>query len=371
MAQALSEVGITGPLADVLTAAASTAAGAVAGGVGGAAAAGNEVANNYLNHKRPSMLRLSEKERYESAYIACDNGDSNACQEKESLAKISLIRDKNLFEACSVGNSDYCIQQVKDAVSMGNVVFTDGKIVYANSLEYGPIRYLNVATIGDVKTLNSFHEQLAKSTSEAIILEAGNQAIGLVFKGAGLISTEIARKWEISKILTAEGIAPSALGNISSQKITQSGLSATLNESEMLALKGIDALNKDAASILRESIADQYFKRNGFVALNGKCGVNCFDGVYIKGNQVVLSEVKPLASNNTIKLSDNLKSPNNIGVQMTDTWITTRVAELRSTGDAAKILAADTIERAMFDGRLVKIVSGVNENGMTFVKLVK
>ncbi|WP_208649242.1 hypothetical protein [Xanthomonas vasicola] len=50
VAEALRNAGVTGPLADALTGLASTAVGAVAGGASGAATAGNEVANNYLNH---------------------------------------------------------------------------------------------------------------------------------------------------------------------------------------------------------------------------------------------------------------------------------------------------------------------------------
>ncbi|WP_370678465.1 hemagglutinin repeat-containing protein [Comamonas sp. GB3 AK4-5] len=370
VADALSQAGITGTLADVLTATASTAAGAVAGGTSGAAAAGNEVVNNYLNHNRPSMLRLSEKERYENAYEACSKGDPAGCKEKESLAQLSLTRDRDLAQACGNGNSDYCHQKAKEAILMGNIVIgATGSFVYANSLEYGPIRYLNTETIGEVASLNSFHEKLAKSTSEAILLEMGNQVVAGALKGAELISLAVARQWEASKILTAEGVFTSAAGNISAQKITQSGVPAFLNESEILSLRTINNLDKDAGGALREVVADQYFKRNGFTALNGKCGVNCFDGVYIRGDQVVINEVKPLSSKNTIKLNDNAKSSNNIDVQMSDNWIASRVVELRASGDSAKIFAADTIEKAMMEGKLVKIVSGVNENGMTFVKL--
>ncbi|WP_241094269.1 hemagglutinin repeat-containing protein [Xanthomonas bonasiae] len=50
VAAVLRDAGVTGPLADTLTALASTAAGAMAGGEAGAATASNEVVNNYLSH---------------------------------------------------------------------------------------------------------------------------------------------------------------------------------------------------------------------------------------------------------------------------------------------------------------------------------
>jgi filamentous hemagglutinin len=50
VAEVLRDAGVTGPLADALTALASTAAGAMTGGTSGAATASNEVANNYLSH---------------------------------------------------------------------------------------------------------------------------------------------------------------------------------------------------------------------------------------------------------------------------------------------------------------------------------
>ena len=50
VSQLLSNAGIKGPLADTLTALASTAAGAAVGGVAGASAAQNEVVNNCLDH---------------------------------------------------------------------------------------------------------------------------------------------------------------------------------------------------------------------------------------------------------------------------------------------------------------------------------
>nr|WP_230956503.1 hemagglutinin repeat-containing protein [Xanthomonas translucens] len=61
VALVLRDAGVTGPLADALTALASTAAGAMTGGTSGAATASNEVANNYLSHEEAARKALLEK----------------------------------------------------------------------------------------------------------------------------------------------------------------------------------------------------------------------------------------------------------------------------------------------------------------------
>ena len=54
----------------------------------------------------------------------------------------------------------------------------------------------------------------------------------------------------------------------------------------------------------REFVAQNYFMRNGYTPLEGKCGSgNCFDGVYLKDGKVYVVEVKPLNANGSIKLS--------------------------------------------------------------------
>ena len=78
VAEQLKQAGIDGPLAMAITAAASTAVGATVGGAPGAAAALNEVGNNYLDHRRPNRMQLSEKERYENAVAGCDAGAMHA-----------------------------------------------------------------------------------------------------------------------------------------------------------------------------------------------------------------------------------------------------------------------------------------------------
>lgn len=94
MAHALNEAGITGPLADVLTAAASTAAGAAAGGVSGAAAAGNEVENNYLRHAERLALTNAQKACFADAA-------SDACGTVVALQVKDQLSDKLLSNAAA------------------------------------------------------------------------------------------------------------------------------------------------------------------------------------------------------------------------------------------------------------------------------
>ena len=111
-----------------------------------------------------------------------------------------------------------------------------------------------------------------------------------------------------------------------------------------------------------------YFERNGFKALDGKCGSNCFDGVYIKGDQVIVNEVKPLQANGSIKLSP--RNPDTgLPTQMTDSWIKTRTDQLLKSGDPAKIQTGNLILQASRSGNLTTLVSGVNSNGMVIMKV--
>lgn len=138
---------------------------------------------------------------------------------------------------------------------------------------------------------------------------------------------------------------------------------------EQTAISAIDKQGSvQAQGTLREIVADNYFQRNGYQVLDGKCGSgNCFDGVYIKGNTVYVNEVKPLNADGTIKLSG---PSGNQQTQMSKKWVVDAVARLKEGTPAQKEVAA-TIQKAMDagSGSLVRVVTGVNSNGMTIVKL--
>ena len=174
-ADALRSAGVDGPLATTITALAGTAAGALAGGTAGAAAGFNEVVNNYLNHVRPSMLRLSEKERYDKAAVACSSGDKSSCGTRDELAALSAQRDRDLQQACGAQSSRAaCDVQVNQAKEMGNIVsgtYSQGAVAYTSDAQ-SPTRALRSSTIGAINDVRpgTFHGQVSKSTAEALLL---------------------------------------------------------------------------------------------------------------------------------------------------------------------------------------------------------
>ncbi|TXI97791.1 MAG: hypothetical protein E6Q31_10125 [Aquabacterium sp.] len=147
------------------------------------------------------------------------------------------------------------------------------------------------------------------------------------------------------------------------------GTPAGLNAAEVDALSKLDSLDSTKAGELRETVSNSYFDRNGFASLDGKCGAgNCFDGVYIKGNQVIINEVKPLQANGSIKLSGGNKSTD-LKTQMSDEWIKSRIDQLLKSGDPAKVQTGNLILQSSRSGNLTTVVSGVNRNGMVIVKV--
>jgi filamentous hemagglutinin family protein len=145
-------------------------------GIGGTAG-GNAAEHNYLNHRRPNMLRLSEVEQYERAARECAGGDASACGRRDALADLSRQRDRELQSACGGATPTLCNSKIAEARSMGNAVHgsdvgANGQLVWANSPKAGFA--LNVATAGEAQPpaalRQNFHVQLAQSTSEGVFL---------------------------------------------------------------------------------------------------------------------------------------------------------------------------------------------------------
>ena len=89
---------------------------------------------------------------------------------------------------------------------MGNVVYgTQGGLVYANS---PTSTSLNTSTVGPVTRPDNFQETVARSTSEAIALEIGNQALGALIgvgvKGAAATSSAVSNFFVSQGISVAE-----------------------------------------------------------------------------------------------------------------------------------------------------------------------
>lgn len=234
VADALAEAGVDGPLATALTAIASTAAGAAVGGAVGAGTALNEVANNYLDHRKPNAAALSEKEIYERASEACRGGNDQSCRTQQELATLSAQRDALLAQACAGGPTRECQGLVAEARAMGNVVWGQySQLVWANS----PNKTfpLNVATIGPGQLSatyeNTWHYQQAASLSEAGALVAPGAAgakiiggmstagfgLGAGFDAAGQYAQKGNVRWEqsgVAGVSGAIGLSVAARGNL-------------------------------------------------------------------------------------------------------------------------------------------------------------
>ena len=105
VANALNEAGVQGPLADLITAAASTTVGAGVGGAAGATAAYNEVQNNFLTH-----AEASRRLKLQGEVLACS--DAACRQDKQSeidrLNRLDLWRDQQIDQACNSPSSAAC-----------------------------------------------------------------------------------------------------------------------------------------------------------------------------------------------------------------------------------------------------------------------
>jgi filamentous hemagglutinin len=177
--------------------------------------------------------------------------------------------------------------------------------------------------------------------------------------------------WGALDVALAGKVGTSVGGNISTQQVTREGLVATLNANERAELAKLSTLSDTAKQgALAENVTNGYMARNGFTQLEGKCGSNnCFDGVFVKGDTVYVLETKPLQANGSIKLDNSTGF-----VQLDKDWIEYSASRLASTNDPAKQQTAALIQKALDPSsnlKLVKIVAGVNENGVTLVKLAK
>ncbi|MBB1630552.1 hypothetical protein [Cupriavidus sp. UME77] len=184
------------------------------------------------------------------------------------------------------------------------------------------------------------------------------------------VAGTVTRVVESLDVALAGRVGASASGNISARQITEEGMSVRLTLADRSLLSQLDKLaSTGLQGEAREYVANNYFVRNGFKPLEGKCGSgNCFDGVYIKGDMVYVNEVKPLGADNSIKLSGkNLAT--NLAPQMSDQWIAGAIKRLEGSGNADAISTAKILKYAIDNNRLTKMVTGVNKNGMTVVKI--
>jgi hypothetical protein len=155
----------------------------------GQATAQNAVTNNYLNHKPACVGCLSEAQQYENADAECAKGVQAACDRKIALVNISKERDKNLDDACKGSSPNECARLAQQARDYGNqvTVYASGGATATSSTLFA----LNPGTIGVPSNPRdgTFHDTVSRSTSEAILVEGGNQLLGTGLAGASKLLT--------------------------------------------------------------------------------------------------------------------------------------------------------------------------------------
>ncbi|MCH7344727.1 hemagglutinin repeat-containing protein [Pelomonas sp. CA6] len=399
-------------LAKLVTGAGAGLVGGALGGTAGAVVGANADFNNRQLH--PQERNLIEKLAKDKAARACKPGDTDCVTSQtrfwtDTLERVAngLVDDKanaenmaylaQLAKASSDPNSEGArglLQNYVDALKtaqgmltpyMGRTVTVNGQTATADG---SPQTYFSATaaqkadpygnyflgskpdSIAPLKNLRDEErvERLgalngaAKPdyTAEELLLggKVAEKAIGVAGK---LLGSE-------SDVALAGTVEASRGGNISASKVTNEGMPAKLTQAEANLLKQLDTLpTTQAQGTLREYVADNYYLRNGYTSLDGKCGSNCFDGVYLKDGKLFINEVKPLNADGSIKLSG---PSGTLPTQMDRAWIESRAKEL-ANGTPSQREVGNLILKAMEPGGggVTPIVTGVNSSGITVVKL--
>ncbi|UVT02203.1 contact-dependent inhibition toxin BcpA [Burkholderia glumae] len=408
-----AQASVRNALNEIVATAGGAAAGAVAGGgsSGALAGAGSAINNELYNRQlHVEEVKVVEKLAKEKAQAVC-HGDAGCVASattywtdlleraakgmvddtanKENMAYLQTLiqtADNPTSEGAMGGLSSYLtnLQTAQDMLSQymgkpilvrGSPLISDGsaQTYFSATPEQRSDQYLNSvlgslpgsiapgASQRDQDRLSKFATQNGSVKPDYTIEET---VIGGILTNK--IASAVARAGESIDVWLAGSVNPTGKGFISTGKVTMESMPLKLNTAEQGVLSQLDQLpSKDLQGQAREYVANNYFVRNGFTPLDGKCGVNCFDGVYIKGDTVYINEVKPLNANGSVQLNGPSGS---LPTQMTDGWVDSAVARLRS-GDANQRATADLIQKAIDSGKLVKIVTGVNSNGATLVKI--
>ncbi|WP_186079155.1 contact-dependent inhibition toxin BcpA [Burkholderia gladioli] len=403
-------------LNEIVATAGGAAAGALAGGgsSGALAGAGSAINNELYNRQlHVEEVRVVEQLAKEKAQAVC-RGDSS-CEakattywtdmleraakgmvddtaNKENMAYLqTLIQTANnpTSEGAMGGLSSYLanLQTAQDMLSQymgkpilvrGSPIISDGsaQTYFSATPTQRSDQYLNSrlgslpgsivpgASQRDQSRVDSFATQNGSVKPDYTIEET---VIGGILTNK--IASTAARVGESIDVWLAGPVNPTGKGFISTGKVTMESMPVKLNTAEQGVLSQLDQLpSKDLQGQAREYVANNYFVRNGFTPLDGKCGANCFDGVYVKGNTVYVNEVKPLNESGSISLNPP-NSATGLPGQQTDNWVVYSVQRLKNTGDPQLIKTAEVVEQAFRNGNLVKTVSGVNSNGMVVVKV--
>jgi hypothetical protein len=176
-------------------------AGAVSAYAGGNAqtaitTAETAVRNNFLDHRRPQMLELSEKEQYDRATSECGPSNPLSCQLASALRDLSHARDQQLQQACAAGPTPQCNTLTNQAMNMGNNVRREGNFVWANSRDANFA--LNISTLtnspaaqqtsANPALTNNWHHNQARSLSQGILLSTLAATPGAAQGGAAKLA---------------------------------------------------------------------------------------------------------------------------------------------------------------------------------------
>ncbi|KVW41165.1 contact-dependent inhibition toxin BcpA [Burkholderia ubonensis] len=403
-------------LNEIVATAGGAAAGALAGGgsSGALAGAGSAINNELYNRQlHVEEVKVVEQLAKEKAQAVC-RGDSSCVAKattywtdmleraakgmvddtanKENMAYLqTLIQTANnpTSEGAMGGLSSYLanLQTAEEMLSQymgkpilvrGAPIISDGsaQTYFSATPAQRSDQYLNSvlgslpgsivpgASERDQNRVNSFATQNGSVKPDYTIEET---VIG------GILTNKIAstatRVGESLDVWLAGPVNPTNKGFISTGKVTMEGMPVKLNSAEQGVLSQLDQLpSKDLQGQAREYVSNNYFVRNGFAPLDGKCGANCFDGVYVKGDTVYVNEVKPLNESGSISL--NPENPaTGLPTQQTDEWVKNSIQTLKKSKNPDLVKTGSIVEKAFEDGKLVKLVSGVDSNRMVIVKI--
>ena len=187
----------------------------------------------------------------------------------------------------------------------------------------------------------------------------------------------IAEIWRDAKVNLAGDVFTSLKGFINTQQVTKQSIEATLSKAnkEILATINTEISTVEQGS-LRETVMNNYFIENGFKPLNGKCGANCFDGVYVKGDKVYVVESKPLKANGAVQLNpavepDPASGYEGLPMQMTKEWVENRAINLKGSNDIGKSYTGKLILNTLKinPDNLVRVIVASDNNRMVLMKM--
>ncbi len=119
----------------------------------------------------------------------------------------------------------------------------------------------------------------------------------------------------------------------------------------------------DQTGKLTERVTESAFQRYGYESVDPELlkysGNKGLDGVFLKGDTVVVNDSKQLSSGGINLSKGNLQTK--LEPQMTTGWVTQVAENLKKTADPAKVAVANKILAAMDAGKLQLALSAVDK----------